>query len=107
MPGCGGLDDALLALLARAELVLFDGTFWTDDELIGLGIGSRTAREMDHLRCRGRTGAWSGWPRSPAGTGSTLTSTTPIPMLVEDSPERREVERRGLAVGADGMRFTL
>jgi pyrroloquinoline quinone biosynthesis protein B len=29
------------------------------------------------------------------------------PMLIEDSPERLLVERRGLAVGADGMRFTL
>jgi pyrroloquinoline quinone biosynthesis protein B len=29
------------------------------------------------------------------------------PMLIEDAPERREVERRGLTVGADGMRFTL
>jgi pyrroloquinoline quinone biosynthesis protein B len=29
------------------------------------------------------------------------------PMLLEDSLQRREVERRGLAVGEDGMRFTL
>jgi hypothetical protein len=28
-------------------------------------------------------------------------------MLIEDSPERLLVERRGLAVGNDGMRFTL
>jgi hypothetical protein len=28
-------------------------------------------------------------------------------MLVEDSPERLLVERLGVVVGADGMRFTL
>jgi hypothetical protein len=28
-------------------------------------------------------------------------------MLVEDSSERALVERRGLLVGADGMRFSL
>ncbi len=107
VPGCGGLDDALLALLARADLVLFDGTFWTDDELIGLGIGTRTAREMDHLPVSGpdgsleRLAALSGRHRIYTHINNTN------PMLVEDSPERREVERRGLAVGADGMRFTL
>jgi pyrroloquinoline quinone biosynthesis protein B len=29
------------------------------------------------------------------------------PMLLEQGPERALVQRRGLAVGADGMRFTL
>ena len=37
--------------------MLFDGTFWTDDELIRLGIGERTAREMDHLPVSGPDGS--------------------------------------------------
>ena len=36
VPGCGGLDDALMERLGDADLVLFDGTFWTDDELMAL-----------------------------------------------------------------------
>ena len=39
VPGCGDLDAPLLARLAEADALLFDGTFWTDDELIALGIG--------------------------------------------------------------------
>jgi pyrroloquinoline quinone biosynthesis protein B len=107
VPGCGGLDETLLGLLGQAEVVLFDGTFWTDDELIGLGIGQRTAREMDHLPVSGRDGSHE----RLAALGSAHRIYTPInntnPMLVEDSPERLLVERHGLKVGADGMRFTL
>lgn len=107
VPGCGGLDETLLGLLGQAELVLFDGTFWKDDELIALGIGERTARDMDHLPVSGPEGSLE----RLASLGSAHRIYTHInntnPMLIEDSPERLMVERRGLAVGADGMRFTL
>jgi pyrroloquinoline quinone biosynthesis protein B len=107
VPGSGGLDETLLRTLGQAELVLFDGTFWKDDELIALGIGERTAREMDHLPVSGPDGSLD----RLASLGSAHRVYTHInntnPMLVEDSPERLLVERRGLAVGADGMRFTL
>ena len=53
VPGCGELDAGAAERLAERDLVLFDGTFWTDDELIRLGIGDRTAREMDHLPISG------------------------------------------------------
>ena len=47
----------LLERLAAADALLFDGTFWSDDELIALGIGTRTAREMDHLPIAGPGGS--------------------------------------------------
>lgn len=107
VPGCGGLDEALAARLAATDLVLFDGTFWTDHELIGLGIGERTAREMDHLPVSGPDGSLErlrGLP-SPNRVYTHINNTNP--MLIEDSPERALVERAGLRVGFDGMRFTL
>ena len=107
VPGCGGLDDDLVRLLAGADLVLFDGTFWSDDELIALGIGKRTAREMDHLPVSGAGGSLEYLEELPARHRIYTHINNTNPMLVEDSPERREVERRGLTVGADGMRFTL
>jgi pyrroloquinoline quinone biosynthesis protein B len=107
VPGCGGLDEELLGRLGEAELVLFDGTFWTDDELITLGIGDRTAREMDHLPVSGPAGSLERLAslRSARRVYTHINNTNP--MLVEDSPERLLVERHGLTVGADGMRFTL
>lgn len=107
VPGCGGLDAELLARLGEAELILFDGTFWTDDELISLGIGERTAREMDHLPVSGAGGSLERLASLGRGRRIYTHINNTNPMLVEDSPERLLVERHGLTVGADGMRFTL
>lgn len=106
VPGCGGLDRQLLDRLAGAELVFFDGTFWTDDELIGLGIGERTARQMDHLPVSGPGGSLERLAALPGRKVYTHINNT-NPMLIEDSPQRLLVQRLGLTVGADGMRFTL
>jgi pyrroloquinoline quinone biosynthesis protein B len=107
VPGCGGLDASLLERLARADLVLFDGTFWTDDELIRLGIGDRTALQMDHLPVSGPDGSLDQLAALPSRHKVYSHINNTNPMLLEDSPERALVERRGLRVGADGMRFTL
>jgi pyrroloquinoline quinone biosynthesis protein B len=107
VPGCGALDRTLLDRLAGAELVLFDGTFWTDDELIALGIGQRTARAMDHLPVSGPDGSLEQLAALPARHKVYTHINNTNPMLIEDSPHRLEVERHGLVVGADGMRFTL
>ncbi len=107
VPGSGDLDPTMLARLGEADLVLFDGTFWTDDELIRLGIGDRTAREMDHLPISGPDGSLERLTAlpGPRKVYSHINNTNPI--LLEDSAERALVERHGLLVGADGMRFNL
>jgi pyrroloquinoline quinone biosynthesis protein B len=107
VPGCGGLDDRLVELLAGTDLVLFDGTFWTDDELIGLGIGDRTARQMDHLPISGPEGSLERLGALPCRHRVYTHINNTNPMLLEDSPERALVQRRGWLVGADGMAFTL
>lgn len=107
VPGCGGFDASVTAALDAAEVVLFDGTFWTDDELIGLGISDRTARQMDHVPVAGPGGSLERLAALPARERVYTHINNSNPMLVEDSPERAEVERAGLRVGADGMRFSL
>ena len=107
VPGCGGLDDGLLARLGAADLVLFDGTFWTDDELIGLGIAERTARQMDHLPVSGAEGSLARLAALPSRHRVYTHINNTNPMLLEDGPERARVEQAGLRIGADGMRFTL
>ena len=107
VPGCGALDAALLARLRQAGLVLFDGTFWTDDEMICLGLSGRTARQMDHLPQSGMDGSL----RSLSELNGPRVVYTHInnsnPMLIEDSAERREVLAAGVEIGDDGMTFTL
>ena len=107
VPGCGNLDDGLLERLADTDLVLFDGTFWTDDELISLGIGDRRAREMDHQPVSGQDGTLARLSalQRPRKVYTHINNTNP--MLLEGSPERAAVERAGVEVGADAMSFSL
>ncbi len=106
-PGAGGLDDRIAALMEGADLVLFDGTFWSDDELIALGIGERTARQMDHLPVSGAGGSLERLRGISAATRAYVHMNNTNPMLLESSPERAAVTAAGVLVGHDGMRFTL
>jgi pyrroloquinoline quinone biosynthesis protein B len=106
-PGCGGLDDALLGRLARCSLVLFDGTFWANDELVALGISERTALQLDHLPISGRDGSLERLRTVPASRVVYVHINNTNPVLLEDSAERRAVEAAGITVGMDGMRFDL
>ena len=107
VPGCGDLEESLMHRLGETDLLLFDGTFWSDDELITLGISDRRAREMDHLPVSGKDGSLSRLAQleRPRRVYTHINNTNP--MLLEDSPERAAVERAGLQVGSDGMSFTV
>ena len=107
VPGCGALDDGMLGRLAQADLLLFDGTFWTDDEMLTLGLSDRTARQMDHLPISGSGGSLRQLERLPCQRVVYTHINNSNPMLVEDSAQRREVVAAGLAIGDDGMRFSL
>lgn len=107
VPGCGDLSPAMLERLGKNDLVLFDGTFWSDDELVRLGISDRLARDMDHLPVSGPEGSLM---RLSAMSGPRVVYThmnNTNPMLLEDSAERAVVDRAGLTVGVDGMSFMI
>lgn len=107
VPGCGGLGPKLLARLNEAELLLFDGTFWTDDELIRLGISDRPASAMGHVAISGPEGSLAVLSQLDCRRKVYTHINNTNPMLIERSPERAEVEGAGILVGMDGMRFEL
>jgi len=107
VPGCGALDASILERLNEADLVLFDGTFFTDDEMIRLGISDRRARELGHLPISGPGGSLEQLSRLQGRHKVYTHINNSNPMLVEGSAERASVERAGLLVGDDGMRFTI
>lgn len=107
VPACGDLPVELLDRLAAVDVVLFDGTFWSDDEIVALGIGSRTARQMDHLPVGGSDGSLERLS-SLRGRHRVFTHINNTnPMLLEGSPERTEVTAAGWTVGYDGLHITL
>jgi pyrroloquinoline quinone biosynthesis protein B len=107
VPGCGALDDALLERLSTASALFFDGTFWSDDELMTLGIGTRTARELDHLPISGVDGSLARLASLPCRHRIYTHINNTNPILLEQGPERAAVERAGLVVGSDGLRLVV
>jgi pyrroloquinoline quinone biosynthesis protein B len=106
-PDVPALDGDLLAILNTCDAILFDGTFWRDDELDHLGISSRTARAMGHLPISGKEGSLAALAqlRRPSCVYLHINNTNPV--LDPASPERRELEAAGLRVADDGMTLDL
>ncbi|MDE2261939.1 MAG: pyrroloquinoline quinone biosynthesis protein PqqB [Gammaproteobacteria bacterium] len=107
-PGLGEIDEAGWQAMRSAACVLVDGTFWSDDEMLRLGLSHKRARDIGHLAQSGPGGMLEWLGRLPEGTRRILihiNNTNPI--LDEDSPERAELGRRGVEVAWDGMEIEL
>jgi pyrroloquinoline quinone biosynthesis protein B len=107
LPGAGCVSDALLERLQTCDFLLFDGTFWSDDELSRIPGITRGARQMGHLPISGAGGSLdrlSGL-RRPRKIFIHINNTNPI--LDDESPERRMVTDSGWEVAWDGMEITL
>ena len=107
-PGLGEISPAVFDAMGSADAVMVDGTFWTDDEMITLGVGHKRAREIGHLPQSGPGGMIEWMARLPAATRRLLihvNNTNPI--LDEDSPQRAELARAGIEVCEDGMAIAL
>ena len=107
-PGLGAMQEAVWGAMQDAACVLVDGTFWTDDEMLTLGLSRKRAREIGHLPQTGSGGMLEWLEKLPAGTRRILihvNNTNPI--LDEDSRERAELTRRGIEVAWDGMEIEL
>ena len=107
MPAVPAITEPLLRLLEAADLVLFDGTFWSDDELIRLQGSGATARDMGHVPVSGNDGslrALAGLQR-PRKLFVHVNNTNP--MLDESGAAYREVRAAGWEIAEDGWQLNL
>jgi pyrroloquinoline quinone biosynthesis protein B len=108
-PGLGAIEAHVLEAMRGADLLLVDGTLWTQNEMIELGLSKKTGADMGHLAQTGAGGMIEVLDSiERAGVRKVLihiNNTNPI--LVEDGPERRILARHGIEVAFDGMAFEL
>jgi pyrroloquinoline quinone biosynthesis protein B len=104
-PDVGEMTPELLAALQRADGILFDGTFWSDDELQRVKSGARTARAMGHLPILDGSLELLGPMKAARKSYFHINNTNPI--LNPDSPERAAVESAGIRVEEDGTEWIL
>ena len=106
VPGAAAVTPVLRERLARADVLLFDGTLFADDEMIRNETGKKSGRRMGHLPINGPDGSLA----ALAGLSSRrifvhINNTNPL--LVDDSPERARVAAAGWEVAEDGMEILL
>jgi len=108
-PGLGAITPPVFDAMASADAVMVDGTFWTDDEMVRLGVSGKHAREIGHLPQSGEGGMIEWLSRLPLTTKRRMlihiNNTNPI--LDEDSEEHAALRRAGIEPCDDGMTIQL
>jgi pyrroloquinoline quinone biosynthesis protein B len=103
IPGCARLDDPLRARLKNAPLVFFDGTLYTNDEMIAQGLMNKTGERIGHMNMSGQGGTVEQFAPLNVNRKIFIHINNSNPVLRDDSPERATVERAGWEVAFDGM----
>lgn len=106
-PGLGEIESHLLPFLRRADCIMVDGTFWTDDEMVRLGVSTKRAHEIGHLPQSGSGGMIEVLSPLPAARKILIHINNTNPILNEDSAERAQLARAGIEVAHDGMEIDL
>jgi len=107
IPGCAALSAALAERLRGADIVFFDGTLWSDDELLRAGIGTKTGRRMGHMSIDGGDGTLAAFAGLPVRRKLFIHINTTNPVLDPHSPQHAAVCAAGWEVAEDGMEIRL
>ena len=107
VPGCAAVTGRLRERVAGADVLFFDGTMWSDDEMVAAGLGAKTARRMGHAPLSGEDGSLAALHGLAVGRRVLVHINNTNPILVAGSPEALMAEAAGWDIGFDGMRIAL
>lgn len=106
-PGCAALPPELIARLEGADLLLFDGTVWADDDMLRSGTGAKTGGRMGHMPISGPDGSMAALAPCNIGRRIFIHINNTNPVLDPASPERAELAAQGWEIALDGMECRL
>jgi pyrroloquinoline quinone biosynthesis protein B len=108
-PGLGTLEPHIRDAMRSADLLLVDGTLWTGDEMIELGLSKKTAADMGHLAQTGPGGMIDVLDSldRPNAHKVLIHINNTNPILIDDGPQRQMLAQHGIEVAHDGMLFEL
>ncbi len=107
LPDVAGLPESVVQNLSHCNLLLFDGTFWSEHEMQEGGGGDFSAKDMGHIPVSGADGSLRILAQLQVPNKIYVHINNTNPMLMEDSPERATVTAAGCAVGWDGMGIVI
>ena len=104
-PSVGMVTHELRDAIHSSNVLIFDGTFWSDGELAAVRPGARTARAMKHLPIS--EGSLDLLRQSPASRKIYTHINNTNPILMPDSPERAQLKQAGIEIARDGLEIVL
>jgi pyrroloquinoline quinone biosynthesis protein B len=106
-PGLGEVTSNLLEIFRRCDVLLLDGSFWSDNELVSAAGKGQTALEMGHLPLSGPEGLLHRLADldGPQKILIHLNNTNPI--LDEASGEYGQVKSAGWEIAEDGWTIEI
>ncbi len=107
IPGCAAVPDDLRARIDGADMLMFDGTLWTDDEMQREGVGQKTGARMGHMSVSGEDGTMATFAQTEIGRRVLVHINNTNPLLLPQSRQRAEAEAQGWEVAFDGMELSL
>ncbi|RMC35733.1 pyrroloquinoline quinone biosynthesis protein PqqB [Paracoccus alkanivorans] len=104
IPGCAEMPGWLKARISGADLLMFDGTLWEDDEMIRMELGQKTGRRMGHMPA---SEAITELTDAPVARRIFVHMNNSNPLTDPSSPQAAKAEAQGWQIGRDGMEITL
>lgn len=106
IPGCAVVRDDLLKRIDGADILYFDGTLFSDDEMLQSGTGVKTGKRMGHISISGDDGSLKilGDVAVTRKVYVHLNNTNPV---WRDGAERKLVEDSGFEIAFDGKEICL
>jgi len=106
-PALSEFSDSILERLDKSDCILVDGTFWQSDELVKLGMSTRTSEAMGHLPLSGDNGSLNHLAKLSSKRKIFTHINNSNPILISNSAERKIVEAAGVEVASDGLTIEI
>jgi len=107
IPGCANVPEWLKKRINNSNLILFDGTLWTDDEMIREKVGIKTGKRMGHISMHGSEGSIESFKNIKIKRKIFIHINTTNPALLENSDERKIANEAGWEIAYDNMELKI
>lgn len=106
-PGLGEIEPHIMNAMREADCVLVDGTLWTEDEMIRLGLSKKTSADMGHLPQSGPGGMIEILDTLGSQRKILIHINNSNPILNENSEQAAILKSHEIEVAFDGMEINL
>lgn len=106
-PGLGEIEPHVMDAMQTVDCLLVDGTFWTNDEMVDMGISQKRARDIGHLPQSGEGGMIEVLNGVAKARKILIHINNTNPILDDDSEQRKLLNAAGIEVAYDGLEIDL